>query len=111
MLFTLVMARVGMAIFALLADTWSGPTLKGRILPGPIKNRVGIGYFFKKKPKAGTGWDLQWIISLITIYMWKGKSLVKSSIYNTNYFTMKIVNFSCFWIRGEGLAGAGCKTM
>ena len=43
--------------------------------------------------------------------MWKGKSLVKNSIYYTNYFTMIIVNFSCFWIRGEGPAGAGCKTV
>ena len=41
---------VGMAIYIRPADTRPGPTLMGRILPGPIKNRVGYG-FFKKNPK------------------------------------------------------------
>ena len=41
-----------MAIFARPAGTRSGPTLIGRILPGPIRNRVGYG-FLKKKPEAG----------------------------------------------------------
>ena len=43
---------LGMAIFALPADTRPGPTLMGRVLPGPIKNRVGYG-FKKKKPETG----------------------------------------------------------
>ena len=33
---------------------WPGPALTDRILPGPIKNRVGFG-FLKKKPEAGPG--------------------------------------------------------
>ena len=45
---------LGMAIFAWLTDTRFGPTLMGRILPGPIKNRVRFG-FFLKKPEAGPG--------------------------------------------------------
>ena len=45
---------VRMAIFARLADTQPNSTLMGRILPGPIKNRVGFG-FFKKKPRSGFG--------------------------------------------------------
>ena len=39
-----------MAIFARPADTRPGPTLMGRILPGPFRNRVGYG-FKKKNPK------------------------------------------------------------
>ena len=39
-----------MAIFARPAGIRSGPTLMGRILPGPIRNRVGYG-FLKKNPK------------------------------------------------------------
>ena len=43
-----------MAIFARPADTRPGPTLMGRILPGPFRNRVGYG-FKKKKPETGPG--------------------------------------------------------
>ena len=43
-----------MAIFTRSADTRSGPTLMGRVLPDPIKNRVGYG-FKKKKPETGPG--------------------------------------------------------
>ena len=43
---------LGMTIFARPADTRPGPTLMGRVLPGPIKNRVGYG-FKKKKPETG----------------------------------------------------------
>ena len=43
-----------MAIFARPADTRPGPTLMGRILPGPFRNRVGYG-FKKKKPEMGPG--------------------------------------------------------
>ena len=42
-----------MAIFARPADTRPGPTLMGRILPGPFRNRVGYG--LKKKPETGPG--------------------------------------------------------
>ena len=52
----LILLKVGMAIFARPAGTQSGPTLMGRILPGPIRNRVGYGFFLKKKPEAGPGW-------------------------------------------------------
>ena len=45
---------LGMAIFTRSAGTRSGPTLMGRILPDPIRNRVGFG-FLKKKPKPGPG--------------------------------------------------------
>ena len=41
---------VRMAIFTGPADTQPDPTLMGRVLPSPIKNRVGFG-FFKKNPK------------------------------------------------------------
>ena len=41
---------LGMAIFAQPAGTQPGSTLMGRILPDPIKNRVGFG-FKKKNPK------------------------------------------------------------
>ena len=40
---------VGMTIFTRLADIQLGPTLMGRVLPGPIRNRVG--YELKKKKK------------------------------------------------------------
>ena len=36
----------GMGIFARSAGTRLGPTLMGRILPGPIRNRVGYEFFF-----------------------------------------------------------------
>lgn len=36
------------------AGTWLGPTLMGRVLLGPMKNRVGYG-FKKKKPEVGSG--------------------------------------------------------
>ena len=39
-----------MAIKVQPADTQFGPTLMGRILPGPINNRIGYGYL-KKNPK------------------------------------------------------------
>ena len=45
-------SKLGMAIWARLAGTWSGPTLMGQVLPDPIKNRVGFG-FKKKNPKRG----------------------------------------------------------
>ena len=32
---------------------WPGSTLIGRVLPGPIRNRVGHG-FFKKKTRSGS---------------------------------------------------------
>ena len=40
---------LGMAIFTQSVGTRSGPTLMGQILPDPIRNRVGFG-FFKKNP-------------------------------------------------------------
>ena len=46
---------LGMAIFARLAGfTWPRLTLMGRILPSPIRNRVGYG-FKKKKTRSGSG--------------------------------------------------------
>ena len=45
--------QIGMAIFTRSAGTRSGPTLMGRVLPGPIKNRIGYG--FKKKTRNGSG--------------------------------------------------------
>ena len=42
---------IGMAIFARPVDTWPSPTLMGRVLPGPIKNRIEFGFFKKKNPK------------------------------------------------------------
>ena len=45
---------LGMAIFARPADTQSGPTLMGRVLLSPIRNRVGYG-FLKKKTRNGFG--------------------------------------------------------
>ena len=53
--------EIGMATQAQLAGT--DPTLMGRVLLGPIKNRVKYGFFFKKKkkPEAGLGWV--WILS------------------------------------------------
>ena len=44
---------LGMAIFAQPADTRPSPTLMGRILPDPIRNRVRYG-FLKKKKKTQT---------------------------------------------------------
>ena len=38
-----------MAIFTRSAGIRSGPILMGQILPDPIRNRVGFG-FFKKNP-------------------------------------------------------------
>ena len=52
-----------MAIQARPAGTLPGPTLMGRILPGPIKNRVEYG-FKTKNPKwvrVGSGfWKKTW---------------------------------------------------
>ena len=42
-----------MAIYIRPVDTWSGPTLMGRILPGPINYRAGYGFFLK--PETGLG--------------------------------------------------------
>ena len=47
-------SHLGMAIFTRSAGTRSGPILMGRILPDPIRNRVGFG-FLKKKPEPGPG--------------------------------------------------------
>ena len=46
---------LGMAIFTRSADTRPGPTLMGRILPGPFRNRVGYGFKKKKNPETGLG--------------------------------------------------------
>ena len=47
---------IGMAIFARPVDTWPSPTLMGRVLPGPIKNRIEFGFLKKKNPKrSGSG--------------------------------------------------------
>ena len=48
---------VGMAIQIRPADTRPGPILMGRILPDPIKNRVGYGFFLKnpKRVRIGSG--------------------------------------------------------
>ena len=43
--------QLGMAIFAWPAGTRPNPTLMGRVLPGPIRNRVGYGFKKKKNPK------------------------------------------------------------
>ena len=45
----------GMGIFARSAGTRLGPTLMGRILPGPIRNRVGYGFFFKNQKRVQVG--------------------------------------------------------
>ena len=42
-----------MTIYAWPTGTRPGSTLIGRVLPSPIKNRVGFG--FKKKKKLETG--------------------------------------------------------
>ena len=39
-----------MAIVARPVGTRFGPTLIGRVLPDPIKNKVGFGFFFLKNP-------------------------------------------------------------
>ena len=44
------MVEIRDAISAQLADTWSGQTLMGRILPGSIKNRVGSRFLQKSGP-------------------------------------------------------------
>ena len=49
-----------MAIFARPVDTRPGPTLMGRVLPGPIRNRVGYE-FLKKKTRNGFGSGLSFI--------------------------------------------------
>ena len=46
---------VGMTIFVRLADIRPGLTLMGRVLPGPIRNRVGYGFKKKKNPETGPG--------------------------------------------------------
>ena len=46
---------LGMAIFARPVGTQPGTTLMGRILPDPIKNRVGFGF---KKKKTQSGFEL-----------------------------------------------------
>ena len=50
-----------MAIFAWPADTRPGPTLMGRVLPGPIRNRIGYGFFKKnlKRVRVGSGFYLK----------------------------------------------------
>ena len=47
-------SSLGMAIFARPVGTRPGPTLMDRVLPSPIRNRVGYG-FKKKKPEVGSG--------------------------------------------------------
>ena len=51
----MIKSKVGMAIFARSAGTRPDPTLMGWILPSLIRNRVGYGFFKKKKkPEAGS---------------------------------------------------------
>ena len=47
--------EVGMAIQARPAGTPLDPTLMGRVLPGPIKNRVGYGFKTKTQTWSGLG--------------------------------------------------------
>ena len=49
------MLEVGMAIQARPAGTRPGPTIMGRILPGPIKNRVGYGFKTKNPKRVWVG--------------------------------------------------------
>ena len=49
--------QLGMAIFARPADTRSGPILMGRVLPDPIRNGVGYGFFLKTRNGSGSGLD------------------------------------------------------
>ena len=49
----IVMLGVGMVIYARSVGTRPGPTLMGRVLPGPITNRVGLG--FRKKTRSRSG--------------------------------------------------------
>ena len=44
-----------MAIFAQPAGIWPGPTLMGRVLPGPIRNRVGYGFLKKTSKRVQVG--------------------------------------------------------
>ena len=44
-----------MAIFDQPEGTRPGPTLMGRVLPGPIRNRVGYGFLKLKKKKTRSG--------------------------------------------------------
>ena len=53
-IFEIIGIYLGMAIYTRPADTRPGPTLIGRILPGPINYRVGYG-FKKKKPETSPG--------------------------------------------------------
>ena len=46
---------VGMAIFTRSAGIRSGPTLMGRILPNPIRNRVGFGFLKKTRTRSRSG--------------------------------------------------------
>ena len=48
---SLIFRKVGMAIFDQPAGTRPGPTLMGRVLLGPIRNRVGYGFLKLKKKK------------------------------------------------------------
>ena len=50
----LVVILIGMAISAWSTSTRPSLILMDRVLPDPIKNKVGLG--FKKKPEAGPGW-------------------------------------------------------
>ena len=45
-----------MTIFAWSVDTWFNLTLMCRVKPASIKNKVEFGFFFKKKPEAGSSW-------------------------------------------------------
>ena len=101
-----------MAIFTRSAGTRSGPTLMGRVLPGPIRNRVGYG-FFKKKPEAGPGfikkiWDptqnlarlktrhlkLQKYHVYIFLYSNPNPSFLHSSAANTHTPSPSFLNLS-----------------
>ena len=85
---------VGMAIFAWPTGIRPGPTLMGRILPGPIRNRVGYG-FLKKKPEAGPGfikkiWDpTQNLARLKTRHL----KLQKYPVYIYSYILILIPHF------------------
>ena len=58
-----------MAIKSQPPGTPPGPTLMGRILPGPINKRVGYGLFKKKKKKPGTSPGGQvWVSCILDPY-------------------------------------------
>ena len=82
-----------MAIFAWPVGTQPDSTLMGQVLPSLIKNRVGFGFFFKKKLATSLGFNKTWRVPDPTIYL---STKIPSYIYSNKTYHLILISFHIF---------------